>query len=418
MLKRAGTLLVCLLLAGVAGGQETELDVEKFAGSTMGTVEWHVSIVRPQNAEVADIQNGVQQVLDGLNSRMSTWIPDSEVSRFNNSDSTQWFPVSSDTAKVVARSLEISSMTDGAFDVTVKPLVELWNFGAGRGEFQLPPDELVHEILAHTGYEKLECRLNPPAIRKTEPEIQIDLSGIAKGYSVDLVEQWLVGQGINNWFVDVGGEVSVGGKKLDGTDWRVGIEKPVDDQRLVEYVVSPIDRCMATSGDYRNFAIVDGRRYSHTISPASGRPVEHALASVSVIADDCMTADALATAITVVGPNRLLEISSQFDVEVLALNRNRDGSFREIKTPGFDAYKKPKELNTATSSSQFFSLMLTTLVLVGLAILGLAIGVIFSNKPIKGSCGGLGNIPGVSECQLCKGTDSKCPKKSLAERES
>ncbi len=384
----------------------------------MGTVQWNVSVVRSGKSAAVDIQSGVQQVLDTLNSNMSTWIPESEVSRFNNSASTDWFSVSTHTAKVVARSQEVSEMTGGAFDITVKPLVELWNFGAGRGEFELPSDDLVKEILEQTGYEKLECRMDPPAIRKIQPAVQIDLSGVAKGFAVDLVEQWIVTHGISNWFVEVGGEISVGGKKPDGSDWRVGIEKPLDDRRTVEHVVSLDDRCMATSGDYRNFAIVNGRRYSHTISPETGQPVEHALASVSVVADDCMTADALATAITVAGPDKVEEIARQFGVEVLAIERNDDRGFREIRTPGFAVFLKTVVPKTIPVTRSSIGVMLTTLVLVGLAILGLALGAIFANKPLKGSCGGTGNIPGAGDCQMCKGTENACPEKPSVSQQS
>jgi len=411
MMNRISLALVfCTLFLATLNGQESGDAIRKYAGTTMGTVQWNVSIVPGSQSGTSDVPAGVQQVLDELNSTMSTWIPESEVSRFNDSASTEWFPVSRQTAIVVQRSLEISLATGGAFDITVKPLVELWNFGAGPGEFSLPEDVVIQKLLGQTGFQYLECRLDPPAIRKTRPEIQIDLSGVAKGYAVDLVREWIVAQGFDSWFVEVGGEVSVGGRKPDGSDWRVGIEKPLDDARTIEHVVALDGQCLATSGDYRNFAIVNGRRYSHTISPATGQPVEHALASVSVIANDCMTADALATAITVAGPDRVVAIAGLFAVEVLAMERMDNGRFREIRTDGFSRFLQESESTSTADSSSAAGVMLATVLIVGLAILGLAIGAIIANKPIKGSCGGLGNIAGASDCQMCKGTAEACPK--------
>jgi FAD:protein FMN transferase len=370
------------------------LVIKKLAGTTMGTSAWNVSVVVDQAVEVTAVQAAIQRRLDEINQQMSTYVSDSEVSRFNAFESTDWFSSSPDVVAVVERSVEISQLSRGAFDITVKPLVELWNFGNGRGAFQIPKPDAIAAILPNIGWETLETRQQPASLRKKNPKVQIDLSAIAPGYAVDQIGMELAKSKIDAWFVEIAGEVRAQGIKPNGEAWRVGIEKPLDDRRALDRAIALADQSLATSGDYRNFAIVDGRRYSHTISPQSGEPVAHGLCSVSVIAKDCITADAVATAMSVAGPDQVLGLAKDFGVEVMALERQANG-FREIRSEHF-----PPSLNRVAPPAESFSkirLIITTAAIFVLATLGLALGAIFRGRPLAGSCGGLGS----SACSTC-----------------
>ncbi len=221
----------------------------------------------------------VDALLRGINDRMSTYLESSELSRFNVSKSTDWFEVSPETASVVAFSQTVAEKTSGAFDVTVGPLVNAWSFGPDPRTQTVPDEDQLKGLRDSVGYEKLSVRMEPPALRKSIPELQVDLSAVAKGYAVDRVVQLLNEAGAENVFVEIGGEVRTSGNKA-GQWWKVGIQVPDVDQEAVMIAHSlntgaGNDQSMATSGDYRNFFEVDGVRYSHTIDPRSGRPIDH-----------------------------------------------------------------------------------------------------------------------------------------------
>ena len=384
--------------------------VVEWSGTTMGDIAYQIKVVAPSNQSVDEAERHVTAVLQRLNAAMSTYIPDSEVSRFNDSPTTEWFPVSSETAIVVAKSLEVSRHSDGAFDISVKPLVELWNFGAGRKDFLIPKDVDVERGRARIGYEKLFAQLEPPMIRKSQADLQIDLSAIAKGFIVDAVSRKLTELGFVNHFVEIGGEVMAHGIKPQGQPWRVGIERPHEVKREIQKIVGLLDQGMATSGDYRNFAIVDGTRYSHTIDPKTGRPVTHDLASATIVADDCMTADAIATAVLVLGQERGLELCKKLNVQLFGLVRKGD-SFVEFATPGFQTLEPNSPANVA--ANPIWPVFVGSLVFFLLAVGGLLIGVLFSNKPIRGSCGGIGAVTGESsECNLCGNGPEQCVDKN------
>jgi FAD:protein FMN transferase len=303
-------------------------------GFTMGTVYTVKLAELPPTVALDRLHVEVDQRLQQINARMSTYLDDSELSRFNRHQDDRWFEVSDETAAVVDAALEISRLTDGAFDVTVGPLVNLWNFGPNPLPGQIPTAAEIERERERVGYQFLEVRQTPPALRKTRPGIYVDLSAIAKGYAVDAVSELLIQHGVLGFMVEIGGEVRTRGNKLDGRPWRIGIEKPIVSTRSVQRVVQLNGQSLATSGDYRNFFEIDGRRYGHAIDPHTGYPVQHHLTSVSVITDTCMMADAWATALLVAGPEAAWQLAGKHSIEVLLiLQAGKD--FEERMTDDF-----------------------------------------------------------------------------------
>lgn len=297
------------------------------SGQTMGT-GYSVRLQSPPGDFPRDWPQRVDAELRRVNDQMSTYLQSSEISRFNASRDTDWFAVSPETAAVVDKSLEIYRLSDGAFDVTVGRLVNLWSFGPEPRRFQPPTAEAIEQALANVGSDKLQVRLQPPALRKAHAELQIDLSAIAKGHGVDRVIELLRRLGARNAFVEIGGEVraigqKIGGQPTDQVDWMVGIQTPDRRGQVVASALPLRDQAIATSGDYRNFFEHQGRRYSHTIDPRTGQPVDHDLASVTVLADDCMSADGWATALSVLGPDQALLLARQLNLNVLLISRSR-----------------------------------------------------------------------------------------------
>ena len=331
-LTLAGLILFSLL--GCRNENRISDETILVSGDTMGTV-YKVKVSGPPDGLTAErLQQEVDARLKYINDRMSTYLPESEISRFNQTQNDDWFEVSPETAAVLGEALEISEKTDGAFDVTVGPLVNLWSFGPeGRIE-RVPTDEEIEKAKAGVGFRHIGVRSSPPALRKKHPDVYVDLSAIAKGFAVDEVARVLDALGVTRYMVEIGGEVRTRGRKQDGTPWRIGIEKPASTSRVLQHIVELENRSLATSGDYRNFFEKDGRRYSHTIDPRTGRPVEHNLASVSVISDNCTFADAMATALAVMGPDEAFRYATDNDVDVLLIIRGPDG-FSEKATKGF-----------------------------------------------------------------------------------
>lgn len=310
--------------------------VEAYRGKTMGStfaVTWRASERHPElPAEVDDI-------LERINRLMSTYDPKSELSQFNQAPSTEWFAVSAETAEVISIAREVSELSEGAFDVTVKPLVAAWGFGAGAADSR-PTAETLEALASRVGFEKLEVRMDPPALRKTAPELQVDLSAIAPGYAVDKIVELLEQAGVRDYLVDVGGELRLAGEKAPGKSWRVAIETPDSPEPKPEVMFEPGTTALATSGDYRNYYVLDGRRVSHTIDPRTRRPIEHNLASVTVLAPTGASADALATALSVLGPIKGLELAARTGASVFMLVRNSDGSFERRATGLFESLPK------------------------------------------------------------------------------
>lgn len=327
-----------LALAALAGCSfEAEQKVWEISGPVFGT-EYHINVVMEDDQpRLQALSTGIEAVLEQVDASMSTWREDSELSRFNRlNDQTRWSEISPALHEVLTKSQQISELTDGAFDVTIGPVVNLWGFGPEARPEEVPGDEQLGSVLAATGYENLELRAEPPAVR-AEPGQYLDLSAIAKGYAVDAVARFLTSEELEAFLVEIGGEVRAQGRKPDGEVWRLAIEEPVSDRRQVNRVVAIGDRAMATSGDYRNYYESEGRRFSHTIDPDDGRPIDHRLASVTVIADDCMTADALATAFNVMGPEKAKALATRENIAAYFIVRG-DNGFETDYSPAFSSF--------------------------------------------------------------------------------
>lgn len=328
-----GLALATLLLVFWYRGHGTAVTT-RLEGKTMGTT-WSVVLRKTTGGvDPASLQPLLQQKLDRINKLMSTYDPDSEISRFNDSSSTNWVAVSPETAEVVGLAQEISRLSSGAFDITVGPLVDLWGFGPSPRKERLPTDGEIAAVRERVGYEHLQVRQAPAAIRKDIPGLRIDLSAIAKGYAVDELAATLAEKGFTDMVVEIGGEMVIKGGNPDGRPWRIAVEKPTPGQRAVEQVFPLTDTGMATSGNYRNFFTEAGQRYGHTIDPATGRPVRHKLASATVLAPTCARADALATALMALGDERAQQLCRREKIAAYLLLHQGDGT-KAVMTESF-----------------------------------------------------------------------------------
>lgn len=330
--------ILVLALAALAGCSfEEEEKVWEISGPVFGT-QYHINVVLQEDPDrLENLAEGIEEVLEEVDASMSTWRNDSELSRFNRrDDQSKWTEISRPLHEVLATAKEVSELTGGAFDVTVGPVVNLWGFGPDARPEHVPTEDELSSLLAVIGYDKLELKAEPPALRAS-PNQYIDLSAIAKGYGVDAVARFLQSEGVSAFLVEIGGEVRVAGRKPGGDAWRLAIEQPVSQQRQINRVVALEDQAMATSGDYRNYYESEGQRFSHTINPKSGKPIRHNLASVTVIAEDCMTADALATAFNVMGVEQAKELATRENIAAYFIVRGEDG-FETDYTPAFSSF--------------------------------------------------------------------------------
>jgi thiamine biosynthesis lipoprotein len=246
--------------------------------------------------------------------------------------------VSEDLASVVQAALRFSEDSGGAFDVTVAPLVAAWGFGtAERTPRSLPEPAVLDALRANTGYEKLQVRMRPPALRKDAAEVQIDLNAIAPGYAVDQLSERLSSMGVEHYMINLGGEVRVQGRNAQGAAWRIATERPVDGEPVPYAIMRLSDLAVTTSGEYRRYYELDGQRYSHTIDPRTARPVQHSLASVVVIGPTSMYTDGWATALNVLGAQAGHDLAVRRDIAAMFIEW-RDGRLHWRATPGFEAH--------------------------------------------------------------------------------
>lgn len=324
-----------LVLGGCSDGSKPV----RLKGKAIGTYYSVVAYGVPQGISADDLSKGIDKVVSDINSVMSLFEKDSELSRFNAYQKSDWFPVSAEMEKVVQTAKDVNRETGGVFDITIAPLVNLWGFGPDKRPEKIPSEAEIKTAISEMGSQYIETRLQPPAIRKLNPDITLDLAAIAKGYCVDKVSNWLEKQGVTASMVEIGGEIRTRGMKPDGSLWRIAVEKPVSMERSVEAVIAFTDKSMATSGDYRNYFEDGGIRYSHIIDPTTGRPISHKLVSVSVMDDTCIRADALATGLMVLGPEKGVEFAKKMNLPAFFIVKTSDG-FAEFVTGNFPKHEK------------------------------------------------------------------------------
>ena len=330
---RLGLVIAAALLG--ACQQSSRLPEFELQGGTMGTM-FSVKLVAPRDdLSTEALRNQIRDRLDRIDMVMSTYNEKSELSMFNANGSTDWFDVSLELCTAIEQTLEISSATDGAFDVTVGPVVNLWGFGPDDANAAPPDQAELDAALSNVGFENLKARCDIPALRKSKQEIYVDLSGWAKGYAVDQVTLLLDQNHITDYLVEIGGELSAKGLNAKQQKWAVAIEQPLAGVRQPQTVLRLTNYAVATSGDYRNFFEYEGKRYSHTIDGRDGKPVSHGLAAVTVISKSAAYADAMATALLVLGPESGPVLAEKLQVAGLFLIRHK-GELLELTTSVFD----------------------------------------------------------------------------------
>lgn len=325
--------LFLLPLLALAACGDAPRHLHEFSGATMGTT-WSVKTMGlPANSSGEQLHSDIRLLLESVNNQMSTWQTDSHISRFNAAEADSWHQLPPDFFRVLDYSLWLAGETGGAYDPTVGPLVNLWGFGPGGHDARVPSDEELAAVRDNIGYQRLDLDPEGPAARQPG-ELYLDLSSVAKGYAVDKVADFLDARGVDAFLVEIGGELRGQGRKPGQQPWRIAIEQPLRDARKAGKVIALTDLSMATSGDYRNFHEIDGQLYSHTLDPRTGSPVDHGLALVTVLHESCMEADALATALQVMGPEAGQTFAEERELAARFMVREGDG-FREITTAAF-----------------------------------------------------------------------------------
>lgn len=305
-------------------------------GTTMGTT-YQVKIRPLPEISPATLKARIDQRLAAINHSMSLYQADSEINRINAADKGQVIVVSNDLGQVLQVTKRLYRISGGALDPTVGPLVALWGFGRGEPRHSVPKPTEIETALAMVGFDHIEL-IDRRRLRKRIAAVTLDLGAIAKGYGVDQVAALVAALPATDFLVEIGGEVFAQGSSGHGQPWRVGINQPEKGGRLdaVRAVVTLDGRCLATSGDYRQFFELDGNTYSHVIDPVSGTPVANGVVSASVVAPNCILADGLATALMVMGSDRAEALESQFaDVHWLLIQRDRDGHLVDVPSSGW-----------------------------------------------------------------------------------
>jgi len=320
-----------LLIAGAAAViyyyAHSRQPYQIMSGETMNTY-YRIKIRTDKENNL--LHNAVRDELQQINHEMSVFENSSEISQINNDDSGEWIDLSPEMSEVLKDSYKTYTESDGYFDPTVGKLIDLWGFGTSRNSQRIPDDEKITEALKSIGFNKLQFNKNFTRIKKANPDIKINLSALAKGYGVDRIAGLLDRNGYTDYIVEIGGEVKARGNRVpDGKGWNVAVVKP-DQTNDNAYVVKLQNFSVATSGDYRNFFYHKDKRYSHTISPKDGYPVEHNLASATVFHQSCMHADALATAIMAMGEKKGLAFANKNNLAVVLFVREENNTFKPL----------------------------------------------------------------------------------------
>ncbi len=323
--------LVCSRNAPETAGTYSVID-----GYATGT-SYGIKLFLPDDAKISrdELNARIRNRLREIEYMMSIFINDSEISRFNRYQGTGWFGVSAETAYVADESLKISRLSGGAFDITIAPLINIWGFGPSGDRKSVPDPALIAKARRMTGFENIAVRLSPPALSKKMPGLICSLSAIAQGYASDDIGLLLDRLGVSSYMVEIGGEIKARGRKPGGSPWRIGIAAPEKGQNNIQLALELDNKSVSTSGDYQNYFEKNGKRYSHTIDPKTGYPITHGLASVTVVHESCMHADAMATAINVLGPDEGYNLAVKENLPVYLIIHD-GGKFKEKMTPQFE----------------------------------------------------------------------------------
>ena len=335
-MKIAHQIIISLVVLLVATGAEAKRE-HLIQGRTMGTT-YHIKVVTGFFGGVKGLKEKINLRLDAINQIFSTYIKDSEISRFNSlKQANKKFSVSDDFIQVMRVAAKIHRLSEGAWDGTVNPLVDLWGFGPTKRQFKKPPAAEIKALIEKIGFERIRIE-EQNFLVKNPATVTLDLNSIAKGFAVDRISDLLAAGGFENYLVEIGGEIYAAGVRADGKNWRVGINRPQKDAAFNEVykAVSIANQAFATSGDYRNFFEIDGVRYSHVIDPRTGYPVSNGVVSVTIIADNCTLADGLATALMVMGAEKGIQLVNRLDnVESLIVVEKSDGRLVDFYSAGF-----------------------------------------------------------------------------------
>lgn len=330
-------LLLCASVLLLACSSQADREAAQISGEIMGT-RYAVTVVQSPDSQldIPALSRGIQEQLAHIDALMSTYKPDSEVSRLSALPASQSMRLHPDTYKVLTLAQGVFQHSGGAFDPTVGPLVDLWGFGSVGEHLVSPPnDEEIRDAKALTGFQYLVFEENERVDKKHS--VRVDLSAIAKGYAVDSVAEFLRAQGVDNYLVEVGGEIATFGRNARLSKWVLGIEQPDFTGRRAYTTVQLSGEAMATSGDYRNYFEFEGKRYAHTIDPRSGAPAMHRLASVSVIHEACALADAWSTALMVLGEKQGLALAEKLGLKAYFIYR-QDNRLETVYTTHFEPY--------------------------------------------------------------------------------
>lgn len=338
---RAALLGACVLFSGcdsattpaTPASTATVLD-----GKTMGTF-WRVSVIGVDEAKAQALRAKVQAQLDADDRLLSTWKNDSALMRFNHATDTRPWPVSEAMADIVTLSLRIGAKTHGAMDITVGPLVNLWGFGPDKQPVATPDAQAIAAAKARTGLQHLQVinQSGRQFLQKDIPDLFVDLSTVGEGYAADHLARLMEQEGISRYLVSVGGALVSRGMNGEGKPWRVAIQKPTDQENAVQAIVDINGHGISTSGSYRNYYELDGKRISHVIDPQTGQPITHKLVSVTVIAPTALEADGWDTGLMVLGPEKAQQVVREQGLAVYMIVKEGEG-FKTWMSPQFRSF--------------------------------------------------------------------------------
>jgi thiamine biosynthesis lipoprotein len=308
-------------------------EVYLISGQTMGTT-YSVKIAS-SSVEMIDLKQKIEEALKEVNRQMSTYIEDSEISKLNQASSGVPLKISPWFGKVLSYSLDLAQKTNGSYDPTLGPLINLWGFGP-NGNQAVPEKTKIQEALSVVGYKKVDFKSENGlyVVSKKLDGVYVDLSSSAKGFGVDVLSELLKDEGHKNHLVEIGGELRASGHKF-GEPWLIAVEKPSSSGRTVQKVFALKNLSIATSGDYRNFFNAGNKKYSHTLDVETGEPVQHKLASVSVLDPECMKADALATALMSMGPEKAQDFAKDENLAVYMIFEGVKGDLQTFSSEKF-----------------------------------------------------------------------------------